>query len=107
MPYSPRQTLYARAARSFFLSGGGRLIPSLTYEGAGDIWWDEANTLRQPFYLTLGARFSYAWEKGEVYLAGMNLTGTQYRTFYFKSIGNEFFQRAKPARAWIGIQLNF
>ena len=36
-----------------------------------------------------------------------NLTGTEYDTFYFKSVGNSFFQRGKPFRLTLGADFNF
>ncbi len=60
----------------------------------------------EPFYVTLGARASVTIGRVLLYLEGENLTNTQYRAFYFKSMGKEFFQLGKPMSLKIGIQID-
>jgi hypothetical protein len=47
-----------------------------------------------------------AFNKFDIYFRGSNLTGTQYGLFYFKSIGNEFMQMARPRSLTAGISFN-
>ena len=76
-----------------------------SWQGAGKIYWDEANTLEQDFYSQLGG--SIALKKGAFTLSlwGRNLTNTDFYTFYFKSVGNNFFNPSKPCR--MGVTLDF
>jgi len=109
VPYSPEHTLYISAHYRQPLSG--TTFRALSFHAdcraAGPNWWDEANTLHQDLYATLGARIGVSVKDYEIYVRGENLMGTDYRTFYFKSMGNEFFQKGKPARVYTGIKFNF
>ncbi|MDE6669108.1 MAG: TonB-dependent receptor, partial [Muribaculaceae bacterium] len=97
LPYVPANTLFVQGIYNH--NWPDKIIKSLTAEvnlrGTGDIYWNEANTQRQPFYLLPGAQITA--EAGIVSLSvwGRNLTATHYDTFYFVSMGNEFVQRAK------------
>ncbi len=108
IPYSPANTFNARAGYSFGFRSG--ILRSLTLaadvSGTGRIWWDEANTLSQPFYAVLGADLRLSFEWFDLFARGENLTGTDYNVFYFKSVGNSFFQTGKPARFTVGISLD-
>lgn len=96
LPYAPAQTLFAEAVYTF--RPIGTVTPSLAVNtrGAGNIYWDDANTLKQPFYATLGASLTLSHAHGSLMLWGRNLTDTGYQTFYFESIGNRFIQRGQP-----------
>ena len=72
----------------------------------GKIWWDEANTLSQPFYAVLGADVRGHFKWFDVFLRGENLTDADYGVFYFKSVGKSFFQMSKPLRLTIGVTVN-
>ena len=74
--------------------------------GIGPIAWNEDNSLVEPFYVTLGARASVELGRVCLYPEGENLTNTRYKAFYFKSMGNEFFQLGKPISLHLGIQLS-
>ena len=97
LPYVPAGTLFVQGIYSH--SWKNSFIDNLTAEvnmrGTGDIYWNEANTQRQKFYVLPGAQITA--ESGVVSLSvwGHNLTATHYDTFYFVSMGNEFVQRAK------------
>ena len=78
---------------------GGDWAQHLTLDanvrGAGEIYWNEANTMRQPFYGQLGASVTLAGKRYSLQVWGRNLTDTQFSTFYFVSIGHEFLQRGQ------------
>lgn len=100
IPYSPEHTLFVSAGYqwgNFSLEGQLR--------GIGPLFWDEDNTLSEPFTLIPGARLQLQLGRWLLYLQGENLTGRRYRTFYFKSMGKEFFQLSKPIRFKLGIQI--
>lgn len=101
IPYSPEHTLFAAAGYE-----GARWALEIQLKGTGPIAWNEANSLIEPFYFTLGAQASLQFPRFRIYLQGENLTATRYRCFYFKSMGNEFFQLSKPVRITLGIQFS-
>lgn len=111
LPYAPAQTLFlsatARAPQSWLRFARPSLEMHL--RGAGDIFWNEANTLRQPFYALLGASIALEAPKWSLRLWGENITNTRYDTFYFLSMGNSFTQRGNPwtAGATLRLTLDF
>jgi outer membrane receptor protein involved in Fe transport len=107
VPYAPRNTLSVQGEYTVDLRGGdaGRLTFALGAQGAGRIWWNETNTVSQPFYSLVNA--SAGWENGRlnVTLWARNLLGADYNTFYFTSVGRSFVQRGKPLQAGITLFL--
>ena len=95
VPYAPMHTLFAEGAHTIKVGGSEDRLLTLAanVRAAGDIYWDEANTLRQPFYALLGASITWKQPRYSVQLWGRNLTDTQYKTFYFVSIQHPFLQR--------------
>lgn len=86
--------------KAFHLSGG--------VQGAGSIYWDEANTDKQNFYATLSARAGLTLAgQVEVEFWGSNLTGTRYSTFEFESMGNRFAQYATPRHFGADVRWHF
>ena len=107
LPYAPRHTASLGASYNMWI--GGRLLDeivlSASWQGVGDIYWNEANSLKQNFYSLLNA--SVELRKGDYTLSlwGRNLANADYYTFYFKSMGNDFMSQGKPCR-W-GATLSF
>lgn len=107
LPYAPRNTVSLGA--TYRLHVGARMLDDVvvncSWQGAGKIYWNESNTLRQNFYSQLGA--SVELRKGDFTLSlwGRNLTGTDFYTFYFKSVGNSFFSHGKPRQ--LGLTLSY
>lgn len=100
IPYSPEHTLFAALGYNW-----SKVSLQAHMRGIGPIAWNEQNTLVEPFYVTLGARASVELGRVLLYLEGENLTNTRYKAFYFKSMGNEFFQLGKPISLQLGIQI--
>ncbi len=109
IPYSPEQTLFVRGSYRLPVSSGflHGITLSADMNGVGKIWWNEDNTYVQPFYALYNADVEFDFGKFDVYVRGRNLAGRDYNTFYFKSMGNSFFQKAKPVSYTAGIRLNF
>ena len=107
IPYAPEHTLSLRAAwhSEVRLSRLRALTAGIGGSGVGRIWWDEANTLSQPFYMLADADLTLSFGTFDLYVRCMNLLDRTYDVFYFKSVGNSFFQRGKPRRAVVGIRL--
>ncbi len=108
LPYAPSNTLYVGGVYDIRGSWLGRNVIQISAgcTATGDIWWNEANTLCQPFYALLNASVSFNAPKWSVELWGNNLTDTDYKTFYFLSMGNEFFQRNVPLTLGVSVSVN-
>ena len=100
LPYAPQHTASLGLSYNCWLGGSllDEIVLSASCQGAGKIYWNEANTLHQNFYALLNA--SVEFRKGDYKLSlwGRNLTNTDYYTFYFKSMGNDFMSPGKPCR---------
>lgn len=107
LPYAPENTLFIQGLYTFEGGrlGANRLTLDVNVRGTGSIYWNEANSLRQPFYALLGASVTFKAPKWEVQLWGRNLTGTDYSTFYFMSISNEFLQRGNKTNAGVALRI--
>lgn len=97
VPYAPAHTLFLSVLWTLPVSPAGcEISAEATMRGVGDIYWDDANTARQPFYALPGANLTIAKSEWSLRLWGENLSDTRYNVFYFKSMGNEFAQRGNP-----------
>ncbi|MDE6642557.1 MAG: TonB-dependent receptor [Muribaculaceae bacterium] len=102
VPYAPQNTFYGSVQYDFDF-GGSYFFKSLSLRcgvrGVGSIYWNEANDLKQPFYALVDASALVKLPMGFSFeLSGENILDTKFNIFYFKSIGNSFLQRGKPAR---------
>ncbi|MDE6627997.1 MAG: TonB-dependent receptor, partial [Muribaculaceae bacterium] len=95
IPYAPANTLFLGAAYSRSLEGAvvDRISADVNLRGIGRIYWDEANSVAQPFYALLDASVRADRGNFSAELWADNITSTQYATFYFVSIGNAFLQQ--------------
>ena len=107
LPYAPQHTISLGASYDWWI--GGRLLDevvlSASWQGAGKIYWNEANTLHQDFYSQLNALVELRKGDFSLSLWGRNLTDTDFYTFYFKSMNNNFLNHGKPIR--LGATLSF
>ena len=110
VPYCPQHTLFAQAFYTYNFKGGSDWAQSITLDaslkGTGEIYWNEANTQRQPFYALLGSSITLAGKHYSLQLWGQNLTGTRYNTFYFVSISHEFLQRGRSRMLGATLRIN-
>ena len=108
VPYAPMHTLFAEASQSVKIGGDANkmLTVAANVRAVGDIYWDEANTLRQPFYALLGASITWQQKHYSLQLWGRNLTDTQYKTFYFVSIQHPFLQRGHGRSLGATLRIN-
>lgn len=108
LPYAPANTLSCSAAYRWMLSGNHWLDGvdfSLRVRGVGRIWWDEDNTLCQPFYALASAGVTLRHGAWGVTFWGENLTNTRYRAFWFRSLQRDFFAQGRPIQ--VGIRINY
>ena len=108
LPLAPRETLSANVAYSLPVprSFANFLILNVGWNGIGRIYWNEQNSLTQAFYGVWSA--SLSWEKGHfgASLWAKNVLDEKYNTFYFRSIGNDFFAQGKPRQMGVSLHLN-
>lgn len=79
----------------------------LTLDGAGKIYWDEANTFSSPFTARLSARLGLELRHVSLALWGKNLTATSYKTFAFTSMSRRFAQYGDPLHFGLDVTLKF
>lgn len=107
IPYAPAHTLFVSALWNLSWHPAGlNLDLNATVRGAGDIVWNEENTLSQPFYLLPGASATLRSSRWSLKLWGENLSNTRYNTFYFLSMGNSFCQKGNPITFGATFRLN-
>ena len=108
IPYAPQHTFSAAAAWTVptGVTWLGDLVLQAGVRCAGRIWWNEENSLSQPFYALMDASVRFEHKRYSLDIWGRNLTGTGYNVFYFKSIGNEFVQRGRPRTFGITLNIN-
>ncbi|MBD5224977.1 MAG: TonB-dependent receptor [Bacteroidales bacterium] len=107
VPYAPLNTFFAEIAytRDFHGKFIDRISADITCKGIGQIYWNEENSLTQPFYAIADASLR-VWHKNiSAEIWASNFTSTQYATFYFVSIGNAFLQQGNPFQ--IGLTLRY
>lgn len=98
IPYVPQHTFSAGVAYSLNLPDKwvNQMTFAAQYTGAGRIYWNEANDVRQPFYGLLNAKVSFRHDFVRLELWSRNILDADYGAFYFESFGNSFIQRGKP-----------
>ncbi|GHT54435.1 TonB-dependent receptor [Bacteroidia bacterium] len=108
VPYAPQNTAYLCGEYRFNLSEQpvNQLLLRMDWRGVGRIYWNESNTLSQPFYGLLGSSVSWKRDKFLVSLWGNNLMNAVHNIFYFKSVGNSFVQRGKPFQMGVSVRLD-
>lgn len=108
LPFAPRQMVSANVAFDIPApaSFARRFVLNVGWNGVGRIYWNEANTLSQPFYGLFSA--SLLWEKGHfgASLWSKNLLDKEYKTFYFSSINHDFFADGKPLQFGVTLYIN-
>ena len=98
VPYAPANTLFAEVNWRISPLTFSGITPSVTAtaRGLGKIYWNEANTVSQPFYCLPSLSIAFDADKWSLRLSADNITATRYNTFYFLSMGNAFTQRGLP-----------
>lgn len=111
IPFAPAHTLGASARWQQPVSDNGflrTLAAEVGVNGAGNIYWDEANSRKQPFYATMRASISAELAAGlSLELWGENLTGARYSTFSFVNLGRQLSQFGNPRHFGFDLRLHF
>ena len=105
VPYSPSNTLSALTQYTWHLKAFvDKIVLKADGKLLGDIYWNEANDYKQDLYFLLGGGVSFVHKKMELGFWGKNLTDEAYDTFYFRSMGNDFFQAGKPRQLGVSFR---
>lgn len=108
VPYSPSNTLSALAQRTIRIKAFvDKVVLKADAKAVGDIYWDEANDYKQDLYFLLGAGVSLHHKNVGLSFWGKNLNDADYDTFYFRSMGNSFFQVGKPIQLGVSFKYEF
>lgn len=108
IPYIPRHTYNATLnfneplAKKYFID---YLFGSVSINGAGPIYWDESNTIKQDSYYNLNVRGGIRLGHYAIAAWANNVTNQKYSVFFFSSFGNSFLQQCPPFR--FGIDLTY
>lgn len=106
VPYAPQHTLSLSGDYTWHINRMlNRVRLHADWRGVGRIYWNESNTLSQPFYGLLGASVALDFPHWTFEVWGRNLTNAKYDTFYFVSVGNAFMQSGRPRQ--LGVKLSF
>lgn len=109
IPYAPENTLSARLSYKFEIKGRllNGIVLSADTSAAGRIFWNESNTVSQPFYAVVNGSVRFEGEIFSVDIWAKNITDTKFDVFYFESMSNRFLQPGRGATAGVRINLNF
>ena len=110
LPYVPRHTLALQAGKMFNISNSAWLdnikIMAL-YRGAGDIYWNEENDHKQPYYGIVDAKISLNRKAFQFDIWTKNLFNASYHSFYFEALGNKYVQTGKPMQIGVNLSVKF
>lgn len=106
VPYAPAHTLFLGTGFRHSLPGWiNEISAEINTRGTGKIYWNEANTLAQPFYMLLNASVTARHNNVALEIWANNITNTRYNSFYFESNNNTFLQQGN--RLLIGATVKF
>ncbi|MBQ1978921.1 MAG: TonB-dependent receptor, partial [Alistipes sp.] len=108
VPFAPQHTL--STSIDWTIPTGvkwlGDVILHGGMRGVGKIYWNEANTVSQPYYTTFNASVRLEHKNYAIDFWGENLADKQFDVFYFESIGNRFVQRGRGRVLGITLSIN-
>ncbi|MDO4497381.1 MAG: TonB-dependent receptor [Bacteroidales bacterium] len=111
VPFAPMHTLSYDVAYSWPVKSCGEVLEQVTLglngQGAGRIYWNEANTAWQNFYMLPGARLALEGKHASLTLWGKNLADKEYNTFWFESVGLQYEQHGKPLQVGVDVKIKF
>lgn len=108
VPFVPQHILSVRADYTFTFSNAwiDRLTIGAQYQGAGRIYFTEANDAKQNFYSLLNGDITLEKSRFALKLWMKNITDADYKLFYFKGLkNNAFAQKGNPLQ--LGATLRF
>lgn len=110
LPYVPRNTVSAQASKTIELTNKSLLSSikiSALYRGAGEFYWNEKNTSREPYYGLLDGKVSFYRGPLQLDLWAKNMLSADYYSFSFVALGNRYVQKGKPAQFGVNLSVKF
>ncbi|VBB44270.1 conserved exported hypothetical protein [uncultured Paludibacter sp.] len=111
IPYVPKHTLSLMAKKTVDFNSDilDKIVFNILYRGAGEIYWNDANSHKQDFYGLLDANISFIRKNFQFDIWGSNLTNNYYEAFYFEiqNLGKKYVQTGKPLQAGVKLSVNF
>ncbi len=107
IPYTPSHTFNASGIYNLGLSSNflRNIEFVVSYNGAGKIYWNEANDVAQNFYGLVDAKVGFHTKYVNLELWAKNIFDTRYGAFYFESFSKSFIQQGRPMT--FGVDLIF
>ena len=108
IPYIPAHTLSIQADKMLVLPKNGivdNIRFHLLYKGMGKIYWDDANTLNQPFYSMVDGKIGFVKSKFELSFWVKNLFNQGYDAYFFNMGPSKYFQTGKPRQFGVNLSI--
>ena len=108
VPYVPKHTFSLLTKKTIDLTSNllDKVVFSVLYRGAGEIYWMDSNAHKQDFYGLLDARISIIRKNIQLDVWGSNLTNQYYETFYFEAMNRKYVQTGKPQQVGVKLSIN-
>lgn len=110
IPYIPRHTATVQLNKAFRMRHDRfveRININMLYRGMGKIFWNIENSYSTGFYNLLDLKVSVVRKGISFSLWGKNLLGTEYESFYFQALENQYVQTGKPMRFGVNLNVEF
>lgn len=110
VPFVPQHLLSARADYTFKFGNTwiDRLTIGAQYQGAGRVYFTEANNVSQKYYSILNGDVTVEKSKLALKFWMKNMTDTDYKLFYFEGLkANAFAQKGNPLQLGVTLRLSW
>lgn len=109
LPYVPRHTVALQGSKSIDINSKilDNIRLSALYRGAGEIYWNEENAHKQPYYGLVDGKISFIRKFLQVDVWMKNMLNTDYASFYFEALGNKYVQTGKPMQIGMNLSVKF
>jgi outer membrane receptor protein involved in Fe transport len=110
LPYVPRHTAALQGGKTFTLRNSAILDDirvSASYRGVGEIYWNENNVQKQPYYGLVDAKISFMRRSFQLDIWTKNFLNKIYSSFYFEALGNKYAQAGKPMQIGMNLSVKF
>lgn len=114
LPMVPRNTLSVAANYTWQIKRCpiiDRILFNAQYTGAGKIYWDEGNTVDQPYYGVFNGRVAFEKKSFSLAFWMKNIGSTDYITYYFSTGAGDnkthYVQMSKPFTCGVLVNYSF
>ncbi len=107
LPFVPRHTASLSADYTIHTNGYlDNILIGGSYIGQGEIYWNDANSIREGYYGIVNTRVAFALQHCTLELWGRNLTNSNYFAFQFNSFGVDYVQQGLPRTLGATVRVN-